>query len=195
MVSGIKELALELKHSFDPYFPAPVQAWEDFASLCEEVKFKKGHCLKRAGEQERFFYFIRQGSAAVFLWKENNPVCLDFAFEGHFFSDYMSLVTGSPGPLHTELLEDSSLLRMPREKYLRLGEEGIGLYLLRIAAESSFISKQQQQIDLLTLTAEQRYTQLLETSPEYVRRLAQRHLASYLGITPQSLSRIRRHYR
>lgn len=63
---------------------------------------------------------------------------------------------------------------------------------MRVAAESSLIAKQQQQIDLLTKTAEQRYEEMMQQRPDWVRRLPQKHLASYLGITPQSLSRIRR---
>jgi len=54
-----------------------------------------------------------------------------------------------------------------------------------------FVEKQQQQIDLLTKTAEQRYQELMNKNPEIIQRIAQKHIASYLGITTQSLSRIR----
>ena len=60
-----------------------------------------------------------------------------------------------------------------------------------MGAENSFVEKQQQQIDLLTKTAEKRYTELLQKNPEIIQRIAQKHIASYLGITAQSLSRIR----
>ena len=66
------------------------------------------------------------------------------------------------------------------------------MILTRAAAEGSYIGKQQQQINLLTKTAEQQYRELLQTNPDIVARVAQKHLASYLGITPQSFSRIRR---
>ena len=59
------------------------------------------------------------------------------------------------------------------------------------SAESSFVEKQQQQIELLTKTAEERYRILQTKFPNIHQRIAQKHIASYLGITPQSLSRIR----
>jgi CRP-like cAMP-binding protein len=84
------------------------------------------------------------------------------------------------------------MLRLTKTDYLQLGQTEIGSILMRAAAESSYVAKQQQQIDLLTKTAEQRYMELLQMHPDIVHRVAQKHLASYLGITPQSFSRIRR---
>jgi len=68
----------------------------------------------------------------------------------------------------------------------------MGMLLFLIGAENSFVEKQKQQIDLLTKTAEQRYVELLRKNPKIVQRIAQKHIASYLGITTQSLSRIRK---
>lgn len=181
-----------LQNAFNQFFPAPIEAWQDFANCCERKTYPKDAVLKPAGETERYFYFIISGSAGIFLWKENNFVCLDFGFENHFFGDYMSLLTHGPTPLQTMVLEDSDLLRISADDYRKLGQTPIGNILNRVAAESSYVSKQQQQIDLLTKTAEQRYQELFESNPEMIQRVAQKHLASYLGITPQSFSRIRR---
>lgn len=181
-----------LQKAFAPFFPAPVEAWQDFSSYCEQKSYPKDTVLKTAGETEKYFYFIISGSAGIFLWKENNFVCLDFGFENHFFCDYMSILTCSPSPLQTVVLEDSELLRISTADYRKLGQTEIGNTMNRIAAESLFISKQLQQIDLLSKTAEQRYRELFERNPEIIQRVAQKHLASYLGITPQSFSRIRR---
>ena len=68
----------------------------------------------------------------------------------------------------------------------------MGSLIFLISSESSFVEKQQQQIDLLLKTAEQRYLELLEKQPNIIRRTAQKHIASYLGITTESLSRIRK---
>ncbi|MGL5888238.1 MAG: Crp/Fnr family transcriptional regulator, partial [Bacteroidia bacterium] len=68
----------------------------------------------------------------------------------------------------------------------------IGVQIGRIAAESLYIHKQNQQIELLTLTAEERYKQLLQKQPEIIKRTPSKHIASYLGVTPESLSRIRK---
>lgn len=181
-----------LKLSFDKFYEAPHAAWEEFASHCSVVSFKKEDVIKEQNTTERYFYFILEGSVGLFLWKENNFVCLDFAFEGHFCSDYMSLLTGESTPLQLTALENCKMLRMSKESYLDITQRPLGSVIKMVAAEVSFVDKQLQQIDLLTKTAKQRYDALLRQFPNILNRIAQSHIASYLGITPQSLSRIRR---
>lgn len=137
-------------------------------------------------------YFMVSGSVGVFLWKENNFVCLDIGVEGNFFCDFMSMMSHQPTPLQMMLLEDSQVLRLTKEDYLKLGETEIGMVITKVAAETSFLHKQQQQIDLLTKSPEERYLDLLQTFPEILNRVSQKHIASYLGITPQSFSRLKK---
>lgn len=184
-----------LKSSFDPYFQAPLAAWIEFAEMCEPVEFAKDQVIKQEDSAENFFYYIIKGSAGLFLWKENNFVCLDFAFGNSFCCDYMSLLTQNRTPLQVVALENSTMLRLSKKDFYELGKKPIGNVILRISAESSFVDKQQQQIDLLTRTAKDRYIQLLQKFPQIQQRVAQKHIASYLGITPQSLSRLRREIR
>jgi CRP/FNR family transcriptional regulator, anaerobic regulatory protein len=188
----MSHIANILKQAFDPFYEAPIAAWNDFASAGSVIEYPAGTILKKAGDTERYFYFILNGSAGIFLWKENNFVCLDLAFENGFFGDYMSILTRQASLLETMTLENSNLFRLKSEDYLNLCKTEIGTILSRAAAESSYIAKQQQQIELLTQTAEQSYLNLLNKSPDIEKRIAQKHLASYLGITPQSFSRIRK---
>jgi CRP-like cAMP-binding protein len=184
-------LAEIFKKSFDKYFNAPIVAWEEFAEYCEPITFNKDQIIKPQGTIEKYFYFILKGSAGIFLWKENNFVCLDFAFDNSFCGDYMSLLTEKPTELEVAALEQSEMVRISKENFYYLNRKSIGQIIMQISAETSFVEKQQQQIELLTKTAEERYKILLERFPEIHQRIAQKHIASYLGITPQSLSRIR----
>lgn len=181
-----------LQHAFARYFDAPLEAWQAFAELCEEVSFRKNEVIKRAGQAESYGYFILQGSCGTFLWKENHPVCLDLVLEQNFFADEMSLITGAPSPIETVALEPTRALRIRKAHVEQLKQTPMGSLLFRISAENTFIEKQQQQIDLLLKTAEQRYHELLLQRPQLLQRVAQKHIASYLGITTQSLSRIRK---
>ena len=183
-----------LKVSFDKYFDAPIEAWETFAGFCEPISFEKGEIIKRQNCAERYFFFILSGSAGLFLWKENNFVCLDFAFDNDFCCDYMSLLMKQPTPLQLVSLEKSNMVRISAENFNALSQTPFGQIIARISAEVSFIDKQQQQIDLLTQSAESRYENLLTKFPGIHNRIAQMHIASYLGITPQSLSRIRKSF-
>lgn len=183
---------LKLKKSFDQYFEAPIEVWKSFSDLCEEVEFKKNETIKSAGQIEKNAYFILEGACGVFLWKENNFVCLDIVLENNFFADHMSLITEQASPLETVAIEKTTALKITASNIAKLKKSPFGKILFLIGAENSFVEKQQQQIDLLTKTAEQRYIELLKKNPKIVQRIAQKHIASYLGITTQSLSRIKK---
>lgn len=185
-------LAERLQKSFGKYFEAPLEVWEQFAEHCDLVTFKKNEIMKPVGKEERYGYFILSGSAGVFVWKGNNYVCLDLMYEESFFADYMSLITKEASPLETMALENSEMLRITRDNVDKLKQTPFGSLLFLISAEWSYVEKQQQQIDLLLKTAEQRYLELLNKQPNLIRRTPQKHIASYLGITTQSLSRIRK---
>ena len=188
----ITRLAHTFKATFDQFYDAPLAVWKEFAAQGCIEEFQKNDVLKTEHTKENYFYFMLEGSAGVFVWKENNWACLDFAFQGHFFGDYMSIITGQATPLQTMVLEKSLLFKMKRSAYIELGQTEFGSVLTKFAAEFSYLSKQQQQIDLLTKTAEQRYLELLSREPQIIHKVAQKHLASFLGITPQSFSRIRK---
>ena len=181
-----------LKSIFAEQVNAPIEAWEQFVEHCEFVHYKKDEVIKPQNTTERYFHFIIKGSAGIFLWKENNFVCLDFAFDQQFCADYMSLLSKEQTPLQVVVLENSDMLRMTASSFEKLTQKTVGSVIRLIAAELSFIDKQQQQIALLTQSAKERYDALLDRFPGLQNRIAQNHIASYLGITPQSLSRIRR---
>ncbi len=185
-------LAQRLKLSFDQFFDAPIEVWESFLKLCDFVSFDKNEIIKQANEVEKYGYFILKGSGGVFLWKENNYVCLDLFYEESFFGDYMSLINGESSPLETIALEKSEMLRISKVNIELLKGTEMGKFLFLVSAESTFVDKQKQQIDLLLKTAEERYIELLTFQPNIILRTPQKYLASYLGITPQSLSRIRK---
>lgn len=187
----METVAARLKHSFDKYFNAPIEAWLEFAGRCELVTFKKNEVIKQAGAQEFFGYFILKGSGGVFISRGNDVVCLDLVYQENFFGDHMSLITGARSPLTTMALEASEMLRISVTNIEALKRTPMGQFIFLTAAEQSFVDKQQQQIDLLVKTAEQRYLELLERQPDVILRTSQKHIASYLGITTQSLSRIR----
>ncbi len=182
-----------LKQIFDPYHQSSEKNWEAFASQLQEVQYTKGQIVKASWKTEKNLYIIKKGAAGIFLWKENHALCIDLCFENDFFSDYMSFLTQKPSPLYTLCLEDMECLAISQHKLNDLyAQSKTGEKIGRIAAENLFIHKQNQQIELLLMTAEQRYKQLLDKQPALIQRTPLKHIASYLGITPESLSRIRK---
>jgi CRP-like cAMP-binding protein len=187
----ITMLTQKIKEAFDPYFVESLENWEKFVSLGDVIQCPKGEVLKRPNEIEKHFYLILSGSGSIHLWSKNNYKCVDLVYEFDFFGDYMSYMTQRPTPLETITIEDSELLRIPHHNFQKmLTESKRGEKITRVMADFAFISKQQQQIDLLTKTASERFQQLKVQIPKLLERTPKKYIASYLGITPQSLSRI-----
>ncbi|MGL5888352.1 MAG: Crp/Fnr family transcriptional regulator [Bacteroidia bacterium] len=185
--------AERIKQIFDPYYNAPLEVWDALASVMQERTFRKNELLKNSFQTESFLNIIISGSAGIFLDKEGHTLCLDLCYENDFFCDYMSFITQTPTPLYTQALESTTVLSATYPAMETLyATSVIGVQIGRIAAESLYIHKQNQQIELLTLTAEERYKQLLQKQPEIIKRTPSKHIASYLGVTPESLSRIRK---
>ena len=185
-------LAEILKKSFDQYYNAPIEAWQKLASLCEEISFKKNEVIKQSETTAKYGYFLLEGSVGLFVWKDSNFICTDLYLEYNFFGDDLSLLSGKPSPIEIVALEDSKTLRINRTNMEILKKTPIGTRLFLAGEQSSFSDKQHQQIESMTLTAEERYLGLMKKNPELLQRISQKHIASYLGITPQSLSRIRK---
>ena len=182
----------KLKEIFDPYFNAPIEAWKYFASLGEIVDYKKNEVIKECNCIEGYGYFLIEGSCGLFVWKENHFVCLDLFLENSFFADDISLSTGKPSPVEIIALEKSTVFRISQSNIEQLKKTPMGNMLFMIGSENDFKEKQKQHMEFLTKTAEERYLDLVKNRPELLQRIHQKHIASYLGITTQSLSRIRK---
>ncbi len=184
-------IAQFLKATFDPFIDLNIQVWENFEKLGEVREFPKETILKEADMTEKYLTLLIRGSGGSLIWKKNNFVCIDISFENEFICDYMSFMMQKPTPIEIRLFEDAKIFRIPYANFQETFKAGNhGEKVTRLILESSYFAKQQQQIDLLTLTAKQRYLGILETKKN-IERTPLRYMASYLGITPQSLSRIR----
>jgi len=181
-----------IKQAFDPYFGAPLELWKSFTDLGEVIKTEKDQIVKGAGSTEKYLSFILKGSGGILLWNNNNFICIDLCYEGEFFGDYMSFLNQQSTALEVITFEPSELFRISKENFDKLNyNTEFGDKICRFASEALFIHKQKQQIDILTKTATDRYMDLQTQHSSIIQRTPQKYIASYLGITPQSLSRIR----
>ncbi len=188
----MKEIAKEFKAIFDPYYQAPLDIWEHFVQYGEVVEKQKNEIIKRHNEKADNFYFILEGSGGILLFSNNNYICIDLCYEGDFLIDYMSFLTNQPTELEVVCFEKCRLFEISRKNFTELSQTEYGRIICQTAAEALFIHKQAQQIEILTKTAEQRYAEIIEKQPHILQRTPNKHIASYLGITPESLSRIRK---
>lgn len=184
-------IAKQLKTIYDPYINLDIKVWENFEKLGSVEKLPKETIIKASNTTEKYLNIILEGSGGNFIWKKNNFVCIDIVFKNDGLFDFMSFCLQKATPIEVKLFEDSTLFRIHHQNFQQTMQQGnFGEKMTRLVAESAFIDKQQQQIDLLTKTAKERYMELFQTK-NGIDRVPLKYLASYLGITPQSLSRIR----
>jgi CRP-like cAMP-binding protein len=183
----------KIKQAFDPYFNVPIEACKSFTDLGEMITTTKDQTIKNAGTTEKYLSFILKGSGGILLWNNSNFVCIDLCYEGEFFGDYKSFLNQQPTPLEVVTFELSELFRISKANFDKLSNNTeFGEKICRYASEALFVHKQKQQIDLLTKTATERYIELQASQLKIIQRTPQKHIASYLGVIPQSLSRIRK---
>jgi len=161
-----------------------------FSSL---VLAKNDHYL-REGSFCRSVAFVCKGTLAYYKrLKSGDEATTDFAFAGDWATDNRSRLSNTPSLINIKALSTAELLVITQEnleKCYRLipKTERQG----RILIEQAFVRIAMQSIDLQTLSASQRYQKLVQEHPEIVQQVPLYHIASYLGIAPKSLSRIRR---
>lgn len=185
--------AKELKTAFDRYYSFPVEFWESIFNLGEIITVEKETTLKKPYQTENYLSFIKEGSGGILIWNKNNFVCTDMIMNRDFICDYLSLITRKETPYEVIIFEKALLFRISYSALTDfLDKSEFKDKFWRYAVEALYIEKHFHFIQSVTITAENTYKLLLQHQPEIVQRIPQKYIASYLGITPQSLSRIRK---
>jgi len=157
-------------------------------------KINKNESFLKIGEVCRKVALIEKG-AFVYLKvnAQGEEIAADFVFEGDWVTYYYSLLTGRPSDMEIRAMEDTLLVFVTFEDLNKLYEQIPQLERVgRILAEQNFIIMAERTLSLQSKTAAERYEELIESKPLLLQKVPQYHIASYLGIKPQSLSRLRR---
>lgn len=182
-----------IKQAFDPFCEMPLKIWEPLAETAELIFVEKESVIKEADKTEKHVNLILKGSAAILFWRDDQFICTDMLIENEFACEYLSFITQKPTPFEVRSMEDSEMLRISYKAFEKFTNENPhGDTIWRYALQALYIDKLLQQQQLLTMTATQRYTLMLEHHGFIVNRIPQKYIASYLGVTQQSLSRMRR---
>jgi len=140
--------------------------------------------------------FIASGSVRYYHIKDGQDITGYFSFENEFVSSYKSFLTGLPGYTYIQALEDTWFITFTRKGLDEMLANPMLAYKMerfgRLIAEQYLCCYEDRVVAFITQTPEERYLQLLSTGREILQRMPQHYIANYLGITPVSLSRIRR---
>ena len=169
---------------------------EKIAPFFETQELKKGTYFIQENRVCRKAAFLEQGLMLYSKTEDSGQeIICDFAKEGDWVTQYESFIQAKTSPLSIKALEDCRLQVIKREQLLELYQviPNFELYT-RSVLERFFVASLARNLAFQTLKAEERYLKFRSDSPELVQRLPQYYLASYLGIAPQSLSRIRKNF-
>jgi CRP-like cAMP-binding protein len=159
------------------------------------VTLNKNEYLVKEGNVCRHLYFLQHGALRGFYNLDGKEITHWFAFEQDFVTSFHSFITRQPAIENIQLLEGSVLWSITKEKLTRLLNEYHEIErLLRIAYEKYYIRLEERYVNAQFKTATERYQKLLIQSPHIIERVPLGAIASYLGISQETLSRIRSRY-
>ena len=167
--------------------------WNLFNKRLIYKEFKKNDLILRTGEVENFMYFLVDGVSRIFQYKNDIEYTLRFNFPITPFNSYASFITQTPSLINVEAITDAKVLRISYNDMQSLYDESkMAERLGRRLIELLYVQREIKELQMHSKTAEDYYCELIKTSEDLTQQIPQKYLASYLGITPESLSRIKR---
>lgn len=182
-----------LRRHIEQFVDISEDEWNFFASKFQYVEVPKKELLLKVGEIENYLSFIESGIIRFFVPGIENDITFVFAFDGWFVSAYDSFIAQQPAVYAVETLTNVSLYRITYTDLQEVYKEThFGNLIGRLASEQLFLYKTKRELSLLKDSAEERYLNLFKEYPHFLKHIPQKYLASFIGITPQALSRIRK---
>lgn len=166
--------------------------WSEFEKLLQTKHVgKKDHFLQE-GQLCKQIGFIVSGYVRLYYMKDDEEITKDFNFENMFCGSYASFSMQQPSLFNIVAMEDLELITFGRDHLYRMAEKYVSIErLLRKNMEFMFIRKELREASFLLDDAQERYRKLLKDEPDMIQRVPLKYLASYLGISAETLSRVR----
>ena len=185
-----------LKESLYEHVELTDEEWELCKNRFRPKRMLKRQFLLQEGDICRDLAFVEKGALYSYsVDTKGNQHVIRFAFDGWWMANLESFFTNTPTRLNIEVLESSELLILDKTNHEKLLEE-IPAYerYHRLIIQNAYVALQQRVENALGLTAEEKYARLIEQSPEFLNRVPLNLVASYLGVSPETLSRVRANF-
>jgi CRP/FNR family transcriptional regulator, anaerobic regulatory protein len=184
----------QIKSYYQNLLPAMQQAdWEALSSRFTYRQLKKGDFLTRNGEVCRQVSFLNKGLIRIFYAVDGKEINTGFVAENNYIAEYASFLVQQPAHSNLDALEESEVINLSYDDMQLLYQTNPVFQIFgRKIAEMLFVLLVSQNTTLLTLSPEERYQTLINYQPYVIQRVPQYMIASFIGITPEHLSRIRK---
>ena len=182
----------ELQKTLKSFFPnLGEESLDAFMKHASYLKSTKGTKLISEGKRHRYFYLILKGSVKSYYSKESREVCTWFAFKNEVIGT-ITTYEGLPSKETIELLEDSELIKFNIEKIKELTLTDLSIsHLMNVIIIEHTLYLEERLYQLQFMTSKKRYKVLYKSTPEIFQEVSLTDIASYLGVTRETLSRIR----
>lgn len=174
------------------YSPLSIECQQEFINHFKFLSPNKGEIVVREGQFSDKAYLIVQGCARAYYLKDGKDVSDWFAFEDEFMSSIVSFFCKEPSPHYIEFVEDSLVIEVSRDAIDHLSDKyhDFERFISKVVTKT-MLGLRERISSILFNKAEERYKQLIQIRPDITNRIPLTHIASYLGITLETLSRIR----
>ena len=157
--------------------------------------FKKGDIITSYGQIERSAYFLISGLIEITVQKDIEEKIVEFFLPGCFFGSYTSFLSQQPSDAQVSTLSNCEVEVIDYVELQKAYKTSlIANQLGRLATESVFIISTKREKDFLTKSAQERYDELVSKRPDLIKLVPVNKIAKYLGIHPESLSRLRKNH-
>jgi CRP-like cAMP-binding protein len=157
-----------------------------------EVELKRFDFLDRPGQIEDKLFYVREGTMRLYYPNDAEEICVGFAYANTLICSYPSFISQRPSAYYIQALSNTTLVAISRADFYQLLDSTPTLERCwRLLQEQALLGKIERETELLTFTPEERYRRLWERSPHIFQLIPRKYIASYLRMTPETLSRIR----
>jgi CRP-like cAMP-binding protein len=182
----------KLAQAIERISPLEAESRSDFLAAWKLWQVPKDQVLLRQHTISDYIYYIEKGVARIYYIKHDKEVTEWIALEDQFFLSITSFFNRTPSHLVIQTLQPSMVYGIHHDQFMKLANQYHDVErLLRRMVTSSLILSQERMMSIQFETAQQRYQKLLQHSPQIIQQVPLSYIASFLGITLETLSRIR----
>lgn len=181
-----------LKTFVSKYVSLTEEEFEYFESFFEIRHFKKKELLIREGEVEKFLNYVDSGSARLFFLKGKEEIVMEFAIENDVIGCFNSYFSKNPSHFSIEAMEPLTVFSLTHENLETLFAKNVKIETLgRLFTREAYLKKTDFDYHRARATTEKRFVEFVQNNGHLIQRVPQKYLASYLGIKPETFSRMK----